>query len=165
MAIKAIGGKKTRSMLTIIVVAFGIFLITGILSLVNSLEYSITKNLSALGSTTMFVHKWPWKDVGDDWYKYWGRPKVSYKDYQKVKASLKQVEGVYYEVSFGNQTAKYQGKAIQQTRVIGCTEDMSILKDYDLKGKPVSLIGAGGASRAVIIALEDMGVSALIGNV
>jgi shikimate dehydrogenase len=29
----------------------------------------------------------------------------------------------------------------------------------DLKGKPVSIIGAGGASRAIIIALEDMGVS------
>lgn len=32
------------------------------------------------------------------------------------------------------------------------------LADADLKGKPVSIIGAGGASRAIIIALEDMGV-------
>ena len=42
------------------------------------------------------------------------------------------------------------------TDYFGFTES---LKGADLRGKEVSIIGAGGASRAVIIALEDMGVS------
>ena len=132
-AIHAINSNKVRTFLTMMGVSIGIFAITGILSMVNSLEYSITKNLSALGNTTMFVHNWPWKDVGDEWYKYWGRPKVSYKDYTKVKNELKQVDAVYYEVSKGGQTVKFEGKAVNPVVVTGCTEDMGIIKSYDLK--------------------------------
>lgn len=131
-AIHAIGSNKLRTFLTMLGVAIGIFAITGILSMVNSLEYSITKNLSALGNTTMFVHNWPWKDVGEDWYKYWGRPKVSYKDYTKVKNELNDAEAVYYEVSKGGQTAKFEGKAVNSIVVTGCTEDMGKIKVYDL---------------------------------
>jgi putative ABC transport system permease protein len=140
-AVQAINSYRSRAFLTVMGVAIGIFVITGIRSMVNSMESSITKNLSALGSTTMFVHNWPWKDNSEDWFKYLGRPKVSYEDYVKVKNNLPYAEGVYYEASFGGQTAKREGRSISSIRVIGATEDMNMIKDLDLReGRPISQV-------------------------
>lgn len=133
IARKAIVANKTRSGLTMLGVAIGIFLTTGVLSLVNSLENSVTDNLSALGNTTIFVHKWPWKDNSEDWFKYWGRPKVSYKDYVRLHDKLDAVEGVVLDATVQGQGVKYGKASASPVAVIGTTEDMPRVKVIDLR--------------------------------
>jgi putative ABC transport system permease protein len=138
-SITALTSYKSRTILTILGVAIGVFVITGIRTMINSMEHSITKNLETLGNTTMFVHNWPWKDVGDDIYKYWGRPKVSYQDYQKVNNNLKYIDGMYYQVTFGGQTIKREGKSISPVSVFGVTSDYESIVEWKLvEGRPIS---------------------------
>ena len=138
-ALQALRNYRSRTILTLLGVAIGVFVITGIRTMINSMEHSITKNLSALGNTTMFVHNWPWKDNSDDWFKYWGRPKVSFEDYQKVRKNLKYTDGVYYQVTFGGQTIKMEGKSISPISVFGVTEDFQVINNWDLvDGRPIS---------------------------
>lgn len=129
MALRAIGANRQRSFLTMLGVAMGIFAIVSILTLVNSMQTSITKNLSALGNTTIFVHHWPWKDNRDEWYKFFNRPKVSYRDYEKLKQGLTQVEGVLYEVSVRGQMARADGRSVSNIELVGGTEDGGVVKD------------------------------------
>lgn len=138
-SVNALTSYKSRTILTILGVAIGVFVITGIRTMINSLEYSITKNLETLGNTTIFVHNWPWKDVGDDQYKYWGRPKVSYQDYKKVSDNLKYIDGSYYQVTFGGQTVKREGKSISPVSVFGVTSDYESIIEWSLvDGRPIS---------------------------
>lgn len=132
-AVHAIRGNKLRSFLTMLGVATGIFAITSILTMVNSMQSSITENLSALGNTTLFVHNWPWTDSGEDWFKYWNRPKVSYKDYQKLKQNLNGVEGVGYQVTVGGRTAKYKAQDIGGIEIVGTTPDMEVIFGFDFE--------------------------------
>lgn len=131
IALGAIRSSKLRAFLTMLGVATGIFAITSILTMVNSLERSITDNLSSLGNTTLFVHHWPWKDNSQDWFKYFNRPKVSYKDFQRLKANLDGVEGVSFQASFGGQTIKANGQSVEQINVNGVTYDMAAISSLE----------------------------------
>ncbi|TAE55641.1 MAG: ABC transporter permease [Bacteroidetes bacterium] len=154
MAVGAIRSNRLRSLLTMLGVATGIFAITGILTMVNSLQRSVTDNLSALGNTTMFVHHWPWAENGNEWYKFVNRPKVSYKDYQKLKQNLGRVKGVAYTVTFDNQTIKAQGRSVSNTQLVGFTHDAGLVSSMEFTegryfseveshlGSPVCLIGS-----------------------
>ncbi len=138
-ATNALTSYKSRTVLTVLGVAIGVFVITGIRTMINSMEHSITKNLETLGNTTMFVHNWPWKDNNDDWFKYWGRPKVSFEDYQKVAKNLKNIDGTYYQVTFGGQTIKREGKSMSPVSVFGITEGFDIINEWKLvDGRPIS---------------------------
>lgn len=132
-AAKAIYSNKSRSFLTMLGVAIGIFLATSVFSLVNSMEHSVTDNLSALGNTTVFVHKWPWKDNSEDWFKYWGRPRVSYKDYQRLQENLESVEGVVLDATVSGRSVQYKTASANFVNIIGTTHDMPKVKQIEIK--------------------------------
>ncbi|MEL6626262.1 MAG: ABC transporter permease [Bacteroidota bacterium] len=153
MAFKAIGSNKMRTLLTMLGMATGIFAITGILTMVNSLQTSVSQNLSSLGNTTFFVHHWPWAEGRDDWFKFRNRPKVSYRDFQRVKGNLDNVIGVSYEVTSRRQTIQASGRSASGVEVIGATHDMARVKNTSFfqgryfseveshLGSPVCIIG------------------------
>lgn len=117
-----------RAFLTMLGVATGIFVITGILTMVNSLQKSATESVANLGNTTIFVHHWPWAERGDDWYKFIGRPKVSFRDFQKLKQNLNRVRGVSYEVTLRNQSVRAGSQSMSSMEVLGVTHDAGEVK-------------------------------------
>jgi putative ABC transport system permease protein len=71
---------KTRAALTALGVIIGIVAVTLMGTAINSIDKGIDKSLDMLGSENFYVEQWPWKDVGDDWWKYRGRPEFKVKD-------------------------------------------------------------------------------------
>lgn len=155
IAFKAIISSRLRSFLTMLGVATGIFAITGILTMVNSLQVSLTENLSALGNTTIFVHHWPWADGGQEWYKFINRPRVSYRDYRVLKENLRRVKGVAYMATASRQTIRAEGRSVSSVEVVGVTHDLVSVTDQEFQagryfspieshlGSAVCLIGHG----------------------
>ncbi|MDX2285824.1 MAG: ABC transporter permease [Bacteroidia bacterium] len=126
IAVKAIRSNRLRSFLTMLGVATGIFAVVSILTMVNSMQRSVTNNLSKLGNTTMFVHHWPWAERNQEWYKFVNRPRVSYRDYQKLKQNLRNVQGVMFEATATNQTIKADGgRSLTNIAMTGVTHDLS----------------------------------------
>ncbi len=124
MSVRAIAGFRTRAVLTTLGITIGIFSITFIFTLVNTLQYVVSKNLAELGNTVMFVHHWPWMDGGDNWYKYFNRPKASYSDFVKLKTNLEDVEGVAYQITRSNVAIKAtNGKNVQNITTMGVSHD------------------------------------------
>ncbi|MEM8899786.1 MAG: ABC transporter permease [Bacteroidota bacterium] len=128
----AITSNRTRALLTMLGVATGIFAISSILTLVSSMKSSITENLSSLGNTTLFVHNWPWTDNGEDWYQYVNRPKMSFRDFQKLKQGLDEVEAVGYSVTVGGQEAKYGALGVSRVEAVGITDQMERFGGFNL---------------------------------
>ena len=158
MALNALFSNKVRTFLTMLGVATGIFAISAILTMVNSMKYSLSENLSSLGNTTMFVHNWPWKNNSQDWFKFFNRPKVSYSDYLKLKEGLDEVEGVAYQVSVMGQTVKGEGRSFSNVSIQGVTEDYVNLNNLKVGegrffteieiagGNPVCVVGTNIAT-------------------
>ncbi|MEL6194437.1 MAG: ABC transporter permease, partial [Bacteroidota bacterium] len=128
----AITSNRTRALLTMLGVATGIFAISSILTLVSSMKSSITENLSSLGNTTLFVHNWPWTDNGEDWYQYVNRPKMSFRDFQKLKQGLDEVDAVGYSVTVRGQEAKYGALGVSGVEAVGITDQMERFGGFNL---------------------------------
>ncbi|MBS1762036.1 MAG: ABC transporter permease, partial [Bacteroidetes bacterium] len=56
---------KTRTFLSLLGVAFGIFCIIGVLATVNSLEQNIQNQLKSLGSNSIYIDKWDYQGGND----------------------------------------------------------------------------------------------------
>lgn len=152
-AIKAIRGHKLRTFLTTLGVAIGIFAITAVYTMVYSLQYNVNKSVSSLGNEVMYIHKWPWADNSNSWWKYINRPKVSLRDYQALKQNLQRTDGIALEYSVNNELVKREGYSVENITVKGVTEDYYKIKDFkfavgryfselEIKtAKPVCIIG------------------------
>jgi len=43
---------------------------------IKGIDKGFTNSLDMLGQDIMYIEKWPWKDVGDEWYKYRNRKDI-----------------------------------------------------------------------------------------
>lgn len=152
-AIGSLRANKLRTALTMLGVAIGIFAITIIFTMVNSLNYTITKNLEHLGNTVMWVHHFPWTNEGlTDWHKYFDRPKVSYEDYQKLKRNLKNADLVVFELRFKNKVLKYKNRAVTGVGIRATTPGFIELNNFEIgDGRPFSEIEANSGRPVVIL--------------
>lgn len=154
MALRAIASYRLRAALTMLGITIGIFAITLTFTLVDSLQYSVTQNLSQLGNTVLYVHNWPWKDNSEDWQKYFQRPKMSFEDFRALKERLQRVSAVSLDATQHGQTARWRGLSVENVPVKGITQDYNVVQPLALSagryflpvetegGRPVCLVGS-----------------------
>lgn len=159
VAFRSLVAHRLRTLLTMLGVAIGIFAITIIFTLVNSLNYNLSRNIAELGNTVLFVTHIPWSTEGLNWQKYVRRPKVSYSDYRKLKDNLELVDGVAYEVRLRNGTVKYDDESVEGVNIRAVTEDYIHVHSLEFAagraitaievdaGRPVCLVGANVAEK------------------
>lgn len=152
IAARSLRGHKTRTFLTMLGVAIGIFAITIIFTLVNSLTYNLSKNINALGPTMMFVTQMPWSEAEwEDWQKIIARPPVDYSDFKKLERNLEDADGVCFRISYGGQNLKWENVMVSSVKVNAITRDYAWLNNFEFtKGRPFSEIEAM-AGRATVI--------------
>lgn len=151
MAIRAIASYRLRAALTMLGITIGIFAITLTFTLVDSLQYSVTQNLSQLGSSVLYVHNWPWKDNSEDWQKYFQRPKMSFEDFRALKERLQRVDAVAFEATQQGQVARWRGLSVENVPVKGITQDYNIVQPLALNAGRYFLPVETEGGRAVCI--------------
>lgn len=143
---------RLRTTLTVLGVAIGIFAITIIFTLVNSLNYNLQGNLNRLGNSALFVQQFPWtSETFDNWQKFIKRPRVSYNEFQKLERNLEGVDGVAYDVSGGVLPLKYRGDAVRNVS-LHCTAGPYLeMNDWQMGlGRPFSEVESE-SGRAVCV--------------
>jgi putative ABC transport system permease protein len=132
IAWNAISANRFRAFLTMLGISIGIFAITLIGTMVYSLESAITRNLSALGNTVMYIHHWPWKDNSSDWYRFMNRPKVSYRDFEYLQANIPGTL-IAYEMTRGGQKVKVGKNSLENVTLKGVTWDYQSINDFQFQ--------------------------------
>jgi putative ABC transport system permease protein len=134
-------------------ISVGIFSITVIFTLVNTMKFMVTRNLSALGNTVLYVHHWPWKDNSSDWFKYVNRPQVSYQDFEKLIQRSQYAQAICFEAIRSGSTIKANNRSLEGVTINGITEDyqqINALKYVEGRyfssieleaGRPVCIVG------------------------
>jgi len=90
---------KLRTFLSLLGVMVGIFVISAVFAVVDSMEDNLMASFEMLDDDVFFVQKWPW-DFGEDypWWKYIQRREPSIKDCKDLESRLTLAEAVAFQM-------------------------------------------------------------------
>ena len=88
IAMSAIKANRTKGILTTLGIIIGIMAVVTTMTAANGLANSFKESISAIGSDVLYVSRTPWIITGN-FFEYRNRPRISYKDTQKLEARLK----------------------------------------------------------------------------
>ena len=95
----AIVVNKLRTFLSLLGVMVGIFVISSIFAVVDSMEDDLLESFSILDDDVLFVSKWPWSMGGDyPWWKYAQRREPSLRDSEELAERLTQASDVAFQM-------------------------------------------------------------------
>ena len=156
MSVQELNNNKLRSSLSLIGIAFGIFCIIGVLATVGSLEAKMQKDISALGSNTIYIDKWQYGggDDGEDypWWKFVNRPTPKYKEVEFIKNASTLAKFVSYFNSTGSNVT-YENNQVNNVGIYGVSDEFSEMQTIGIafgrylnateftRGNPVCVIG------------------------
>ncbi|MGB1075884.1 MAG: ABC transporter permease [Flavobacteriales bacterium] len=149
----AILANKLRTFLSLLGVMVGIFMISAVFAVVDSLEDNLKSTFNMLDEDVLFVQKWPWA-FGDDypWWKYMSRREPSLSDMESLSERLTLAEAVAYQT--GGMVTLEAGNNVMQSAQFGAvTHDYNRAVTLDIDagryfselesqaGRPVAIIG------------------------
>lgn len=76
IAFEQIWNHKMRSMLTALGVIIGIVAVTLMGTAIKGIDKGFDDSLDMLGQDIFYVERFPWRDVGDEWFLYRNRPRI-----------------------------------------------------------------------------------------
>lgn len=126
MAWMALKSHKLRSALTTLGILIGVTTIITIFTTIQGLNEYVIGQLSNIGSSTVYVEKFPWVIQGDFW-KYRNRKQVTYKEYEALVKYSKHADYISPAImSF--KTVKYKNEVYERVPIVGTNEQY---KDTD----------------------------------
>lgn len=120
MSWTAIKTHRMRSMLTTLGILIGVTTIITIWTTIEGLNQYVYSQLSRIGSSVVYVEKYPWI-IKNDFWRYRNRKKITYKEYEAIKKNCKNCDYVSPEV-FSSKRVSYKEEKFNGIFVLGVTE-------------------------------------------
>jgi len=157
IAINSIKSNRLRTVLTILIIAFGIMSLVGILTAIESIKSSLNSNFTNLGANTFRITSWKLMS-----HQHGSRNRVEYKDVDYREAiSFKRRFTFPAMVSIstratGQGTAKYKSKKTNPNiTVYGIDENYFAVSGYEIeKGRNFSPLEVQQGTYSIIIGQE-----------
>jgi putative ABC transport system permease protein len=153
MGLEGIRAYKMRAFLTILGVVMGIMTVTGMSSIVAGLNNSMARQISSLGSSTIFIRPFtPGERVDDD---EWRRRKAITLDEVEAIAARSAVKAVAPLQIVNVENVKYGTDKAQDVRVFGTTQDYEeVHETYVDKGRFISATDVDRAAQVAVIGTD-----------
>jgi putative ABC transport system permease protein len=124
---------KVRTLLSLSGVAFGIFCIIGVLTMVDSLKRAVQNDIKSLGVNTVYIDKWEYSGGGADypWWKFVKRPTAKIEEMQLLKQKVPAALHIALNTSTqGN--LEYGDNAVSGVNYYGITEDFNSIQNIEI---------------------------------
>lgn len=131
MALQELRVNKLRTFLSLLGITIGIFCIIAVLTVTDSMESNIRKDLNTLGTNVIFLEKWPW-DGGGDWWRYVNRPKPKYTELRAIKEKVQSAESVAFLFSSGGRNVEFGSDYMENVQLLATTADLEKMQPVDL---------------------------------
>ncbi|MBN2356564.1 ABC transporter permease [candidate division KSB1 bacterium] len=125
IAFEALRAYKMRSILTTVGIVIGVTTVITIVALIQGLNHAFSREISAIGTDTLFIQKYPWIMTDDDWFKYRNRKNITLEEAEEVKASATLATAVAPQIGT-RRTIKYEEKTVERVIIVGTTSDYAI---------------------------------------
>jgi putative ABC transport system permease protein len=132
IALRAIRANKLRSILTTLGIIIGIVAVTTMSTAIVGLRSAFISSISSLGSDVLYIDKFPWFATGD-WSQYRNRKDITFDQYEKLRAVLKNYEAMAPTKSTFGAGIKRKEKSVQSTVVYGTTEEYQKTANINLE--------------------------------
>jgi len=126
MAWMALKSHKMRSALTTLGILIGVTTIITIFTTIQGMNEYVIGQLSKIGTSTVYVQKWPWAIRGDFW-RYRNRKEVTNKEYEALVKHSKIADYISPTI-WAIRSVKYKNEVYEQVQVLGTNEQY---KDTD----------------------------------
>jgi putative ABC transport system permease protein len=133
---KALKSNLMRTILSLLSVTVGIFLVIAVLTFVDSLEKNIKDSLNFIGTGVIYVQKWPWLPDSDGefrWWDFWMRPNPSYNEYKFLSENLKHKSHIAIFSETESTTIKRDNSSMGQIRLVGGSEGYENIYTIDVE--------------------------------
>jgi putative ABC transport system permease protein len=152
-AIRALVVNKVRTFLSLLGITIGIFSVISVLTVFDSIEYTLRKDIESLGSNVLFVQKWPFIGSPDmPWWEYMKRPETRITEMEEIqkRSSLADAAGYYVGT---NRNVKFSGITYENATVVAVSHDYDKVDAVNVAdgryftqaesqgGRPVAIIG------------------------
>jgi len=153
-AMQAIIANKVRTFLSLLGITIGIFSVISVLTVFDSIEIKLRKNIEELGSNVLFVQKWPWSmgDADYAWWEYMKRPETRLQEMEEIQKRSNLTDATAYYVAT-RRNVKHQGITYENAVLIAASHDYEKVEAINLGqgryfsqlesqgGRPVAVVG------------------------
>lgn len=153
-AMRAITANKIRTFLSLLGITIGIFSVISVLTVFDSIEMKLRKNIEELGSNVLFIQKWPWAmgDANYAWWEYMKRPETRLQEMEEIQKRSNLTDAVAYYVAT-ERNVKQNGTTYEGASVIGASHEYDKVETINLSqgryfslaesqsGSPVAMVG------------------------
>ena len=155
VALRALIQNKMRSVLTTLGIIIGVLTVVSVASIISGLYKGFSVQISALGSSTLYVSKYPWV-FDDDWFKYRNRPDITLRDAEYIAEHMQLAEAVSPAAS-SRQNVKYRGNSLTGIGVAGITMESNQIENFSVgQGRYFTALEIEKSKNHVVIGYEVM---------
>ena len=158
IAMKSIRTNLLRTILTVMIIAFGIMALVGILTAIDSIKYALTESFSLMGANTFTIESRSMRvQIGNESYRRKNHEFISHKQAQEFKDmyELPAKVSVWTRAS-GSAVVKYKSyKSNPNTSVLGVDEDYIFTAGYEMeKGRNLTTSEISSNANTVLIGAD-----------
>ncbi len=158
LSLAALVANKARAVLTMLGIIIGIVSVTLMGAAITGLTRAFNNSIAAIGADVLYVQKWPWGDVGSEWWKFRNRRDLKIEYAEKIKKDASLLAAVAPVVQRLG-TIKYEDKTANNVFVDGSTSDLvnvsnmgftegRFFTDEESRGdRPLAIIGSDVADQ------------------
>ena len=130
----AIVNNRLRTFLSLLGVTIGIVAIISVFTIVDALEKNVRDSVESLGENVVYIQKWPWGGSADEeyqWWKYYKRPKATYKEFKKINERCTNANAVAFSFS-GSRTIKNGNNVLENVEVSGISYEYPQIASFNM---------------------------------
>ncbi len=89
IALDALLSHRLRTFLTTLGIVIGVTTVIAIVAIIQGLNRSFQDQISQVGANTLYVQRWPWVSLDDNWWIYRNRKRFTKREYEAVRRESK----------------------------------------------------------------------------
>lgn len=154
-ALNALRNNKLRTFLSLLGVTVGIFSIIAVLAAVDSLDKTITSQLSSLDSNTMYLASFSFAPTEVPRWKREQFDQISYKEYKNLKSSLSDAEYVAFQLAVKRENIRYESEQVNSINTVVVSHEFSDIQVLQFeKGRFFNESESNSGKAVVVIGTE-----------
>lgn len=150
-ALNALRNNKLRTFLSLLGVTVGIFSIIAVLAAVDSLDKTITSQLNALDSNTMYLANISFGPTQVPRWKYEQFDEISYNEYRSLKSSLTEAEHVAFQIFVRRENIRYESELVQSVNTVVVSNEFTDIQVLEFESGRFYNEAESNAGKAVVV--------------
>ncbi|BAO76316.1 ABC transporter permease [Winogradskyella sp. PG-2] len=150
-ALNALRNNKLRTFLSLLGVTVGIFSIIAVLAAVDSLDKTITSQLSSLDSNTMYLANMSFGPTDVPRWKRETFDEITYNEFRILKSSLENADHVAFQIFVRRENIRYESELVSSVNTVVVSSEFTDIQVLEFEKGRFYNESESNSGRAVVV--------------